>query len=651
MSPEIIQETPYDTAVDIWSLGITAIELAQMKPPHWEAGSIRALFLIATKPPPTLTEPDKWTPEFNNFLNRCLQKNPKDRPTAKELLQDPFLLRHKEEEGQDILAALVDDCFLEESERSSEISEYDSVSANSIKDMKLYSTIAKSTPKETDELRFRIKGEAIENCLLTIEGDILKSEVNDFKYLWFRVSINHINFDEESTPIEGISSKSTNYLITKEDIGSCIKCTLYSDSLGIEHSISAITDRIRPAKPIIKSIKLTGGPYFTRLFKLQVEYVGGEEGNSVIEWFKTTQDGKYVPIKDKLNSTCYQPTIEDVYSRLEIKYTPVRSDGEVGIPAYVISKPILKAVGRIVIYSTLGSISSLHAKQILMQKNVPYTDIDILKYPKRIQELDKLTKGKRTLPQLFFNDKYIGGLKELMLLEEKGLLGNLIKETLDSEPPEIPSSPKEEESEIWTIPVSYLEDKSMEIKLFSIYLEMRDVKRGVPIKIRGPITKRVKSFKSTELVKWIQKNTEPSDDPMQLCQALKDANYIFRIKDNHLPFFNDQSLYSFRIDEHEGLMLNMDKIINFNANKPRPNPIVLSSDMLRQVYTIIEKYSVFSIHKKKLHFFNAVICSPEYRNFVATTLELQALDISKLNESEIKAFFINVYNTLVFHTK
>ncbi len=46
MAPEIIQESPYDTKVDIWSLGITAIELAQMKPPHREHGSIRVSIII-----------------------------------------------------------------------------------------------------------------------------------------------------------------------------------------------------------------------------------------------------------------------------------------------------------------------------------------------------------------------------------------------------------------------------------------------------------------------------------------------------------------------------------------------------------------------------------------------------------------------------
>lgn len=90
MAPEIIQESPYDTKVDIWSLGITAIELAQMKPPHWEAGSIRALFLIATKPSPKLSDQEKWSTEFNDFIAKCVQKNPKDRPVAKELLSVCF---------------------------------------------------------------------------------------------------------------------------------------------------------------------------------------------------------------------------------------------------------------------------------------------------------------------------------------------------------------------------------------------------------------------------------------------------------------------------------------------------------------------------------------------------------------------------------
>jgi serine/threonine protein kinase len=54
---------------------------------------LRALFLIATQPPPTLREPEKWTEEFKDFLQSCLAKNPQKRGSAEELLKHPFILK------------------------------------------------------------------------------------------------------------------------------------------------------------------------------------------------------------------------------------------------------------------------------------------------------------------------------------------------------------------------------------------------------------------------------------------------------------------------------------------------------------------------------------------------------------------------------
>lgn len=86
-APEVIQEIGYDVKADLWSLGITAIEMAEGKPPYSNIHPMRAIFMIPSRPPPKLSEPDNWGKDFNEFIGRCLTKNPENRPTASELLQ------------------------------------------------------------------------------------------------------------------------------------------------------------------------------------------------------------------------------------------------------------------------------------------------------------------------------------------------------------------------------------------------------------------------------------------------------------------------------------------------------------------------------------------------------------------------------------
>lgn len=86
MAPEVICEKNYDAKADIWSLGITLIELAEGLPPYSGHSTLAALRLIPKNEPPKLNESSKWSPEFHDILNRCLQKDPALRPTAVELL-------------------------------------------------------------------------------------------------------------------------------------------------------------------------------------------------------------------------------------------------------------------------------------------------------------------------------------------------------------------------------------------------------------------------------------------------------------------------------------------------------------------------------------------------------------------------------------
>uniref|UniRef100_A0A1I8GPP0 non-specific serine/threonine protein kinase n=1 Tax=Macrostomum lignano TaxID=282301 RepID=A0A1I8GPP0_9PLAT len=80
MAPEVIKQSEYDSKADIWSLGITAIELAKGEPPNSELHPMRVLFLIPKNPSPQLT--GNYSKVFQDFVNACLDKNPENSSTA-----------------------------------------------------------------------------------------------------------------------------------------------------------------------------------------------------------------------------------------------------------------------------------------------------------------------------------------------------------------------------------------------------------------------------------------------------------------------------------------------------------------------------------------------------------------------------------------
>lgn len=101
MAPEVMkrawpqgkQETGYDASVDIWSLGITALELAKGRPPLSEFAPSRVFSMVVNNPPPSLDDPKekkKFSSAFKDFVSLCLQKDPSKRPAASVLLKHKF---------------------------------------------------------------------------------------------------------------------------------------------------------------------------------------------------------------------------------------------------------------------------------------------------------------------------------------------------------------------------------------------------------------------------------------------------------------------------------------------------------------------------------------------------------------------------------
>jgi len=90
MAPEVVKGKEYTCKVDVWSLGIMAIECLEGEPPYMKESMLRALFLIASKGCPDLKQPDAMSSEFKDFIKQCTIMDPDERPSSSDLLSHPF---------------------------------------------------------------------------------------------------------------------------------------------------------------------------------------------------------------------------------------------------------------------------------------------------------------------------------------------------------------------------------------------------------------------------------------------------------------------------------------------------------------------------------------------------------------------------------
>jgi serine/threonine protein kinase len=110
MAPEVCRGLDYGCKVDIWSTGVLAIECAEGAPPLLHETQMKAMFIIATKGPPTLKRKDEWTDELSDFIKQTTIIDPSRRATAEEMLRHPFLNRAASREHMGKIFSVVADC-------------------------------------------------------------------------------------------------------------------------------------------------------------------------------------------------------------------------------------------------------------------------------------------------------------------------------------------------------------------------------------------------------------------------------------------------------------------------------------------------------------------------------------------------------------
>lgn len=86
MAPEVIVEKTYNFKADIWSLGITLIEMVEGRPPNHDISNVEQLMQLPSRPAPKLKQAASYTQPFNDLIAKCLVKDPAQRPDAIELL-------------------------------------------------------------------------------------------------------------------------------------------------------------------------------------------------------------------------------------------------------------------------------------------------------------------------------------------------------------------------------------------------------------------------------------------------------------------------------------------------------------------------------------------------------------------------------------
>ncbi|XP_067051078.1 uncharacterized protein [Acropora muricata] len=297
--------------------------------------------------------------------------------------------------------------------------------------------------------------------------------------------------------------------------------------------------------------------------------------------------------------------------------------------------------GRVIIFSITGCPFCMRAKDKMQKLGIEYMDINLDTYPERRGEAKKRS-GRNTVPQIFFNNKHIGGFDDFDKLTESELQ-DLIREVEENpapaDAPEPPAPKPDDDKDKYADDVEFsceLDEYAQLVKDFKDSGIIRDRRKGL-------IHSYKNSFLGKEAVEWLMTSKKVDrEKAIEMCRQLVERNFGHGVeKGKETEFKDDDSVYRL-LEDDESTALNSGMS---SVCEPRPAPEV-AEELRRLILTL---YSKFLSKDGRGVDYVAMGESEDFKAYIKHTAELQRVKLEGMTREETLAFFINIYNALVIH--
>ncbi|CAA7410646.1 unnamed protein product [Spirodela intermedia] len=409
-----------------------------------------------------------------------------------------------------------------------------------------------------------------------------------------------------------------------------------SDSSGVESMIHPEEKLLcppahlpQPEKPLgISTIMSRSGELFRPMERSLSDGSGG--GSAIGKYLRNRGSVLSAALAKSISSLKESDSVSEFHlSGLKVTVRPKETEEDARDP---------KIVGRISFFSRSNCRDCTAVRSFFREKALPFVEINIDVFPARKKELIERT-GSASVPQIFFNEKLVGGLVALNSLRNSGEFDRRLRDMAGWKCPETaPRVPlygfddaDEEE-----------EEKDRQDAMIGIVKVLR---HRLPIQDRLSKMKLVKNcFSGGDLVETVINHLDCGrkravDIGKELCRK----HFIHHIS-REKEFEDGHHLY--RLLEHDPVIL---RCFNFRASTRDSEPksaVAVGRHLTKLMWAILEAYA--SDDRRYLDY-GRISASEEFRRYVNLVEDLQRVDLSVLSVDESMAFFLNLYNAMVIH--